>query len=542
MPSVLIVDDNAENLYFLEMLLKGNGFAVRSAPQGAQALESALQEPPDLIVSDILMPVMDGYTLCRQWRAHERLQGIPFIFYTATYTDKKDESLALSLGADRFVIKPQEPEALMAIIREVLAEYRSGTQRAAAGTARGEGELLKDYNEVLFQKLEKKMADLERANQELRESAAHFRQFLMECPIPIAVSGPDGTIELVNNWYQKTIGYTLSDLPNIEAWWQRAYPDPGYRAEVVRSWQAATEQALRDGGVVRGADEYRVTCKDGTVRTMEIYGAPIANRLLVILNDITERKRADDEIRRLAAMLEQRVSDRTAQLEETNKELEAFSYSVSHDLRAPLRAIEGFSGVVVEEYGERLDDEGRRLLGMIRSSATRMSRLIDDLLAFSRTGRAEMKRSRLDMRGLALSVIEEVVADPGARARIDFTVGPLPEVDGDGALIRQVWVNLISNAVKFSSQRPRPRIEIYGGLEEHQGVYHVRDNGSGFDMQFINKLFRVFQRLHAADQYEGTGIGLALAQRIVARHGGCIWAEAEVGKGATFSFALPTAP
>lgn len=170
MQSILIVDDIAENRYFLEVLLKGNGFAVRSASNGAEALESARKTPPDLVVSDILMPVMDGYALCREWRADERLKRIPFIFYTATFTDQKDEALALSLGADRFVIKPLEPEALMEIIREVLADSRSGQLGASADLPRQEGEFLKEYNEALFRKLEKKMADLERAHQELQHT------------------------------------------------------------------------------------------------------------------------------------------------------------------------------------------------------------------------------------------------------------------------------------------------------------------------------------------------------------------------------------
>jgi PAS domain S-box-containing protein len=537
--SVLIVDDNAENLYFLEALLKGNGFAVRSARNGAQALESALKEPPDLVVSDILMPVMDGYALCREWRANDRLKELPFIFYTATYTEKQDEELALSLGADRFVVKPQEPAALMGIIRETLAAPRSGTAGAASGATRSEGELLKDYSEVLFRKLEKKMAELERTNRELRESEQQFRQFVMECPVPIAVSAQDGTVELLNERFLKTFGYTLEDIPGLDAWWPLAYPDPVYRNEVMRSWQAAIEKALRDGGVVRDVADYRVTCKDGTVRIVEISGAAIANRFLVLFNDITERARTDEEIRCLAAELEQRVRERTGQLETTNKELEAFAYSVSHDLRAPLRAIEGFSGIVIEDYGQRLDDEGRRLLGVIRTNARRMSRLIDDLLVFSRTGRREMACSRLDMREMAQSVFEEIVGDPGARARIDFRLGALPGAEGDAALVRQVWVNLIANAVKFSSLKEPCVIEVAGEPEGNQSVYHVRDNGVGFDMQYAHKLFGVFQRLHAPGDFEGTGIGLALVQRIVARHGGRVWAQGAVGEGATFSFSLP---
>lgn len=176
---------------------------------------------------------------------------------------------------------------------------------------------------------------------------------------------------------------------------------------------------------------------------------------------------------------------------------------------APPRAIEGFSGVVAEEYGERLDPEGRRLLGVVRANAKRMSRLIDDLLLFSRTGRSEMKHERVAMAELARSVFTEAVGDDAARARIDFTAGALPDAAGDAALLRQAWVNLLANAVKFSAGQERPAIAVTGALEGAQAVYHVRDNGAGFEMQYAGKLFGVFQRLHAPDQFEGTGIGLA---------------------------------
>jgi len=246
-----------------------------------------------------------------------------------------------------------------------------------------------------------------------------------------------------------------------------------------------------------------------------------------------------EQARCLNDELERRVAARTAALEAANKELESFSYSVSHDLRAPLRAIEGFSAIVSEDYGERLDDEGRRLLDVVRANAKRMSRLIDDLLAFSRTGRSEMRRGRVAMGELARSVFAEIVGDEAARAKIAFTIGDLPEAAGDAALLRQVWVNLLANAVKFSAKKERPAIEVSGAREDDQVVYRVRDNGEGFDMQYAGKLFGVFQRLHSPEQFEGTGIGLALVQRIVARHGGSVRAEGEVGQGATFSFSLP---
>jgi PAS domain S-box-containing protein len=314
-------------------------------------------------------------------------------------------------------------------------------------------------------------------------------------------------------------------------------------AEQADSILAKDREVLAAGRLV-DIPEQSIDTRELGVRILHTMKMPILDEhgapkfLLGISEDITERKLAEHAIRELNAEL----VGKAAQLEATIKELESFSYSVSHDLRAPLRAIDGFALMMEEDYKERLDAEGLRYLTVIRQNSRRMGALIDDLLAFSRLGRQTVAHGEVNVDSLVREVIEEVLhtelrGDAAPAPQID--VDPLPPARGDRGLLRQVWANLIANAVKYSSKAARPFIQVSGrqvGAENH---YSVRDNGVGFNMEYAGQLFRVFQRLHRADEFSGTGVGLAIVQRVVTRHGGRVWAEGKVDHGAVFSFALP---
>jgi signal transduction histidine kinase len=286
----------------------------------------------------------------------------------------------------------------------------------------------------------------------------------------------------------------------------------------------------------RSEEELRLS-RDNLEERVQERTEQLRNINLELSKQINERIRAEEEIRLLNEQLEQRIAERTAQLQAANQELEAFSYSVSHDLRAPLRAMEGFSNIIKRKYSAEIPKEAIRYLDLIQANTQEMSKLIENLLLLSRTARQELHKQSLDplpMARLAFREVRNLETD----REIEVIFGELPPIVGDPALLKQVFLNLISNAVKFSSKCTHPRIEIGSLSENGKIVYYVRDNGAGFDMSQVERLFTVFQRLHPADEFEGTGVGLAIVNRIIHRHGGEVWAEAEPGKGATFYFHL----
>jgi light-regulated signal transduction histidine kinase (bacteriophytochrome) len=251
-----------------------------------------------------------------------------------------------------------------------------------------------------------------------------------------------------------------------------------------------------------------------------------------------ELKKAQHDIRKLNEELEQKVVQRTAQLEAVNKDLESFSYSVSHDLRAPIRAINGYTKILKEDYEEQLDEPGIEILESIIENSKKMGTLIDDLLAFSKLGRKQVTLSEIDMNHLVQSVKDELTKDAPGSAPV-FKIAPLITANGDRSLIKQVWINLISNAIKYSGYKTEIIIEIGSFEKDEYVVYYVKDYGAGFDMQYYSKLFGVFQRLHSQEEFEGTGIGLAIVQKVVQRHHGLVWAESKLEEATTFYFSLP---
>lgn len=338
--------------------------------------------------------------------------------------------------------------------------------------------------------------------------------------------------------FEKLCGIPITELsPHYDSWLELIHPED--RDRVVSGLQ----RALDEGGS-HWVAEYRFQCKDGTVLEVldrgtvirDVHGAPI--RVIGGVTDQTERKLAEQEIHRLNDELEHRVAQRTAQLAAANKELEAFSYSVSHDLLAPLRSIDSFSLIVLEDYAQTLDEEGRRLLNIIRGEAQRMDQLIHDLLDFARTSRQPFRAGLCDLENLAREVYESIPTSERAHLR-QFKLGELPTVEGDYVMLRQVFFNLISNAIKFTRQTPDALVEIGGFVEGDQAVCFIKDNGVGYDPRYERKLFQVFQRLHSEEEFEGTGVGLAIVHRIISRHAGEIQAEGEPGKGATFTIKLP---
>jgi len=381
---------------------------------------------------------------------------------------------------------------------------------------------IQKLNEELERKVTERNAELEDVNKVILDY-----KFALDASCIVAVTDQKGIIQHVNDNFCKISKYSRKELIGQD----HRIINSGYHSKdfIRKLWVT-----IANGKIWRG--ELKNKAKDGThywvdttiVPFLDGHGKPY--QYVAIRADITGRKFAEEEIIKLNQDLEIRVKQRT-------EELEAFSYSISHDLRAPLRAVNGYARMLEEDYAKSFDSEGKRLLNVVQDNANKMDTLINNMLDFSRIGKKEVNRSMIDMQSLAEDVWNELSRTSHFKAKINME--ELQPVMADRILMNQVWMNLLSNAIKYSSDAEEPVVNVRSEEHEDRVVYSVADNGAGFDMQYAHKLFGVFQRLHSADDFEGTGVGLAIVHRIVTKHGGSVWAKGEVGKGAAFYFSLP---
>ncbi len=493
--TLLIIDDTPANLAVVVEGLETHGFSVVIAQDGEEGLERARFVQPDLVLLDVMMPGLDGFEVCRRLKARPETREIPVIFMTSL-TDVADKVTGFRVGAVDYVTKPLQIDEVIARVTTHLALI--GERKAAQHQLHLLSYALDQVGEVIL---------------------------LMGDNSPRFIYANEGAVRILGyDRAELTGGMSLADI------------DPAWTPESWGNlWTELCTQRTLTFEATRRAKDGRVFPVEVTGSCFE-FGAQVYH--LAICRDISERKQAEEDIRALNASLEQRVRERTAQLEVANKELETFSYSVSHDLRAPLRSIDAFSRILMEDCGEKLDEEGRTNLRRIYTAGQRMGQLIDDILNLARVSRGQLRRQPVDLSRIA-NAVAEALAKAEPERNIEFVIAPNLMANGDPNLLQITIENLFGNAVKFSGPRPVARIEFGQTASDGVPTFYVRDNGVGFDPAYADKLFGAFQRLHTQAEFPGTGIGLATVQRIIHRHGGEIRAESRLEQGATFYFTLP---
>lgn len=484
---ILIVDDKVNNIYALEQILGQPGRTLISATNGNEALKVALNQEIDLIILDVQMPGMDGFEVAQILKSNKRTSETPIIFVTAELKDHRFVMKGFEEGAIDYLYKPLNPDITEAKVSVLLQLHRQQRE-------------LMEKNQVLenYALLINNSADL-----------------------ICIINAETFRFEEVNEAAFSLLGYTVSEMKNASL------------LDYLSAEGQLKVKALACEYQPVFSFEVLMFAKNGGHRYFS-WNIVHKHRLWFANGrDITRQKKADFEIKQLNVNLERNI----AQLQLTNKELESFSYSVSHDLRAPLRSINGYAQMILDDHAQTFNSDALRMFNVIRKNAKKMGALIDDLLTFSRMGRKEITRVPIDFNKLVEPIIAELKQTANANTQI--TVHCLPGTLGDPALLSQVYINLISNAIKYSAKKEMPAVELGAEEKDDEFVYFVKDNGAGFDMQYAHKLFGVFQRLHGNDEFEGTGVGLAIVQRIIVKHGGKVWAQGTLNEGATFYFSLP---
>jgi len=596
--TILIVDDRPMNRDFLVTLLGYYGHTLDDAADGVEALAKVRERKPDLVITDLLMPNMDGEELTRRLRADPATRDLPVIFYTATYRVREAREVADRVGVRRILAKPCEPKIILAAVNEVLGAAASaqppregdgGGAPETAALGKGVAEQIntvQDLNLRLAHLLQGAMQIAEEqaksltAVRALEDALQNVQSLglrltgLVELGLDLSrTRDPAELVELFCRAVQDILSARYAGVVVMGGEGQppRQFAarglDDATRERVAGEIAACptAQRVLGPGGIgrvvigTRAGDATGLPASHPAVRNFlacPISAHGTAHGWMYVADRLGEGPFTTDDERIAMALgaqfavawdslalygeLESLVARRTQQLEASNRELEAFSYSVSHDLRAPLRAIDGFTRIVLEEHGGKLPAEGQRHLGQVREQTQRMGALIDDLLELARVGRREIGLQPVKLGDLVRNCWSELRSGQEER-KVELEVGELPAWNGDRILLKQLFVNLLSNALKYTRKREAAHIEVGAERRGAEQVVFVRDNGAGFDMAHSQKLFGAFQRLHAQEEYSGTGIGLAIVRRVAERHGARVWAEAMPGRGATFFVAFPAA-
>lgn len=548
---ILIVEDILAQAHMLLHILEEEGYQVSMADNGQTALEMTRALRPMLVISGVKIPEMSGYELCRQIKAEDGLSHIPVILVTSL-TDPNEVLLGLQCGADSFVIKPYERSHMLARVQHSIeglglsaapdaspaAEifFHGERHKITASPTRILNLLMSTYdaalrrNEELVesrQQLGERSAELVLANRFLDSMIEHL-------PIPLYIKdATDLCYVRINRAEENLLGLMREDILGKKA-------HELFEKNTADAAVAQDKQALAGNALVDIPDHLFISPTKGTrhlhTAKVPVFGSGTEpTHILGISEDITQQK----ELEKLIINLNQALRVRNEDLEATNKGLESFTSAASHDLRSPLSVIAGYAQLLDKKYASALDDKGRHYLSVIIGRTKSMACLIDDLLAFSRLSLGEVQKADVEVHDMVESVIGDITQLQSREKIPRFNLERLPQANADAGLLRQVWVNLLSNAMKYSSGSAKPEIDISGRVAGTEVIYTVRDNGVGFSMDHHDKLFETFTRLHSDEEFEGTGIGLATVHRVVTRHGGRVWAQGEVGKGATFEFALP---